>query len=191
MPTTSNNNRLFLRGETASFVVNFFSDAAGTIPVVPFDAGLYPAYEIFDINNTVVQSGLGTPEVSPGRYRADFTVPPGAPLSNDLNCWRIEWTMVGTDERQIDFVEEFSIKDTVITASETREQKFITLAGEDYRAFFRLPHEPAEVALDVFASGSNIKLVNNATTGIGGIQLAEDGDSLVYYYDLLASVYTP
>lgn len=192
MPTQSDNNRLFLRGETASFQVTFFEDAAGTIPVVPFDAGLYPAYEIFDPNNNVVQSGLGTPEVSPGRYKADFIVPPDAKLSNDLDCWRIEWVMVGTDERQVDFVEEFSIKDTVITASETREQKFITLAGEDYRAMLRLPHEAAEVALDVFASGATTKLVNNAMTGVtGGIQSAADGDSIVYFYDLLNSVYAP
>lgn len=191
MPTQSDSNRLFLRGETASFQVTFYEDAAGTIPVVPFDAGLYPAYEIFDPNNNVVQSGLGTPEVSPGRYKADFIVPTDAPLSNDLGCWRIEWVMVSDAERQVDFVEEFSVKDTVITASETRDMKFISLAGETYRAIFRVPEEPFEVGLNVFASGSDIKLVDVMTGVTGGIQLAEDGDSLVYFYDLLPAQYQP
>jgi len=187
MTTTTDNHRIFLRGETANFVINFFEDAAGTIPAIPLDVSQYPAYEIFDINNNVVQSGLGTPEVSPGRYKTDFIVPPGAPLSNDLDRWRIEWTMVTTTNRQVDYVEEFDIKDTVITASETREQKFITLSGETYRAMLRLPEVPEQVTLNIYNSVSDIKLASAISGVTNGIQETSDGDSIVYYYNFPAS----
>lgn len=188
MTTTTELHRIFLRGETANFIVNFFEDAAGTIPAIPLDVSMYPAYEIFDIDNNVVQSGIGTPEVSPGRYKTDFIVPPTAPLSSDLGRWRIEWTMVSTTNRQVDYVEEFDIKDTVITASETREQKFITLAGENYRAMLRLPEVPNQVSLNIFNSVSDIKLASAVSGGgTGGIQEAADGDSIVYHYTFPAS----
>ena len=185
--TTTENHRLYLRGETANFIVNFFEDAAGTVPAIPLDISLYPAYEIFDINNNVVQSGLGSPEVSPGRYKVDFIVPPTAPLSNDLQRWRIEWTLVSTTNRQVDYVEEFDIKDTVITASETREQKFITLAGEDYRALMRLPEVPYQVRLNIFNAASNIKLATAVSGVTNGLQESTDGDSIVYSYVFPAS----
>lgn len=185
MTTTTENHRLQLRGETVNFVVNFFEDAAGTVPAIPADITQYPAYEIFDTNNNVVQSGLGTPEVSPGRYKAEFTVPPDAPLSNDIDRWRIEWTMVTTTDRQVDYVEEFDVRDTVITAAETREIKFITLAGKDYRAILRLPEVPYQVTLDIFNAGSNIKLAS-AISG-SGLQEATDEDCIVYHYTFPAS----
>lgn len=183
-------NRIFLRGETAKFVVHFYEDAGQSIPLIPIDSAKYPYYAIYDINNELIQSGIGTPEITPGRYKAEYIVSFNAPLSNDVSRWRIEWTIISTDNRQIDFVEEFDIKDTVITASETREQKFVTLVGNSYRAILRLPEQPYEVLLDVFkANNLNQKVVNNMSTAFAnGIRLSPDGDSMVYYYDIDASI---
>lgn len=183
-------NRIFLRGETAKFIVHFFEDAGQTIPITPIDSAKYPLYTIYDINNELIQTGIGIPEITPGRYRAEYIIPFDAPLSNDRSRWRIEWAIVSIDNRQIDFVENFDIKDTVITASETREQKFITLIGNTYRTFLRLPEQPYEVALDVFKSNNmDQKVVDNITTAISsGIKLSPDGDSMVYYYDIDGSV---
>ena len=154
MSIQNTTNRIFLRGETAKYIVHFYEDAGQTIPMTPIDTAKYPCYTLYDINNELVQIGLGIPEVTAGRYRAEFIVPFDAPLSNDRSRWRIEWTMISVDNRQIDFVEEFDIKDTVITASETREQKFITLVGSPYRTILRLSEEPYEVMLDVFRANN-------------------------------------
>ena len=176
--------RIFLRKDTAVFRVNFFSDVAQTIPIIPVNIAQYPAYTIYDIANTVIQSGVGQPEASPGRYKVEFIIPADAPLSFDQKRWRIEWTIVSTDSRQVDFVEEFDIKDPVITASETREQKFITLGGQDTRVMLRQSRRPSDIALDVFRSTSTSDtIVNNISMGSGLIE-AVDGDSLVYYYDI-------
>ena len=190
MPIQNETNRIFLRGDTATFVVHFYEDAGRTIPVVPIDSAKYPLYTIYDINNELIQTGIGIAEVTPGRYRADYIIPFDAPLSNDRSRWRIEWTIVSIDNRQIDFVEEFDIKDTVISASETREQKFISLTGSPYRTILRLPTQPFEVALDVYlASNIDQKVVDNVTTMLAnGIKLSPDGDSMVYYYDIDGSV---
>ena len=187
MAIINETQRLFLRGEVTNFTVNFFADAALTMPLTPLDASQYPAYTIYDINNEVVQSGIGVADTTPGRYRADFIVPTDAPLTNDISRWRIEWTMVATDSRQVDFVEEFDVRDTVLTASETREQKFITLMGEDYRAIIRLPEVPVEIFVDVYLLGSTTKIVDNVGLGLGGIQQSIDGDCIVYYYDITGS----
>jgi len=188
MSIQNSTNRIFLRGETAKFVVHFYEDAAQTIPSVPIDSSKYPSYSIYCPFNELIQSGIGIPEITLGRYRAEYIVGFDAPLSNDKSRWRIEWTMISVDNRQVDFVEEFDIKDTVITASETREQKFVTLIGNPYRTILRLPEQPYEVALDVFkANNFNQKVVDNMTTTMG-ILLAPDGDSMVYYYDIDKSI---
>ena len=190
MSMQNDSHRIFLRGETAKFVVNFYEDASQTIPLIPIDSAKYPFYTIYDINNELIQSGVGIAEITIGRYRAEYLIPFDAPLSNDRSRWRIEWTMISTDNRQVDFVEEYDIKDTVITASETREQKFITLVGNPYRTILRLPTRPHEVALDVYrANNLNQKVVDNVTTTFSdGVKMSPDGDSIVYYYDIAADL---
>ena len=189
MAVQNETNRIFLRGDTAKFIVHFYEDAGLTIPVIPIDSARYPVYSIFDCHNEVVQTGIGIAEITAGRYRAELIVSYDAPLSHDKNRWRIEWTIISTDNRQIDFVEEFDIKDTVITASETREMKFITIIGNPYRALLRLPTAAFDVAIDVYRTGNfSMKTVDNINISmVNGVQIAPDGDSIVYYYDIDAS----
>jgi len=190
MAIKNETNRIFLRGETAKFIVHFYEDAGQTTPVIPIDSAKYPYYAIYDCNNELVQTGVGIPEITVGRYRAELIVAFDAPLSNDQNRWRVEWSIISTDNRQIDFVESFDVKDTVITASESREMKYITLIGNPYRTMLRLPEQPFEVALDVFKTGNfSTKVINNMTSVMAnGIKLAPSGDSMVYYYDIDASI---
>lgn len=189
MPIQNQSYRIFLRGDTAKFVVHFYADAAHTTPLIPKDTAIYPSYAIYDVNNEVIQTGVGIAEVTPGRYRAEYQIPFDAALSGDTARWRIEWVMLSTDERQVDFVEEFDIKDTVITASETREQKFIALIGSSYRAILRLPENVYEVALDVYTSTTiESKVVDNVSTASNEVRYAPDGDSIVYYYDIDSAV---
>jgi hypothetical protein len=177
--------RIFLRRNIGTFRVSFFVDAANTIPMIPLDASLYPSYSIYDIHNNIVQSGVGQIENSPGSYKIEFQVPEDAPLSYDEKRWRIEWVMVDQDNRQVTFVEDFDVKDVAVTQSESREQKFITLCGQDYRAMVRLTSRPAELSLDVYMANSNCKVVDGIDLH-SGIMTAPDGDSFVFYYDIPA-----
>jgi hypothetical protein len=180
--------RIFLRGETANFVVHFYQDAGHTIPMIPLDSAKYPQYTIFDINGNAVQSGVGSPEITQGRYKTDFEIPLDALLSSDLGRWRIEWIMVSDTNQQINFVEEFDIKDTVITASETREQKFITLIDSTYRAILRQPINVGEVNISIYSSTNMDTKVSEGSLTDGSIKYAADGDSIVYYYDIESSI---
>ena len=94
MSVQNESKRIHFRGETAVFRVSFFADAAQTTPTVPLDTADFPSYTIFDIDNNAVQSGIGQVEASPGTYKVEFAIPPGASLSQDLSRWRIEWSML-------------------------------------------------------------------------------------------------
>jgi hypothetical protein len=185
MGHTTETRRIQFRGQTATFKVSFFKDKNQTQPLIPLDASQYPAYTVYNTDNVAVQSGIGQPVSGPGHYKAEFIVPEDAPLSHDEKRWRIEWQMVSTENRQVDLVEEFDVKDTVIKASESREQKFIGLNGNDYRAMLRLPLEPAELKLDVIRGVDiNNKIVDNVSLASNQLKKAVDGDSYVFYYDI-------
>lgn len=184
MAIDNDSRRILLRGRLETFRTAFFEDAANTIPATPLDAGLYPSYTIYDIDNQVIQSGLGQPEATPGQYKVEFNVPTDAKLSQDLQRWRIDWVLVTDNNQQLNFTEEFEVLDTVITASETREQMWISLPEKEFRASVRMPMVVPEISIDVFIANTSSKVVDNVGLGAGGIQRAPDGDSIVYYYDI-------
>lgn len=190
MTVTTTTNRIFTRGETAVLKASFYEDAGMTIPVVPIDSALYPAYAVYDINNLVVQSGVAQPEATAGSYKVQWLVPTDTPLSNDKARYRIEWTVISQNERQYNFVEQFDVEDVVITASKTREQKYITLVNYDSRVSLRLESEVLDVKLNVYLGGDiQSPIVTDATTGGGGISIVTDGDSVVYYYDIAGNLF--
>lgn len=173
--------RILHRRATYDFNVGFFGDVLNTVPIIPLDASKYPSYAIYDPSNNQLQTGVGIAVASAGRYRAPFVVPDTAPLSTDLSRWRIEWSMVSDVLRQQDFVEEFDVKDVVFSATESREQKFVTIPEMDYRVSLRLGYAPFEVKLALFRPG---QLMAELSVPASSVQRAEDGDSLVYYYDI-------
>lgn len=181
MAITNKTPRVFYRKENNVFRVSFFADVNKTIPLVPIDIGLYPAFTIYDINDVVVQSGVGQPEASPGTYKVEFLVPSDAPLSYDGKRWRIEWVLVSVDNNQFDFVEEFDVRDVVITASTHREQKFITLCSNPTQMMVRRTRRPYNLSVGVYPMGSgNIPPVATANLSGGGIVESVDGDSYIY-----------
>lgn len=184
--------RIFVRGEQAIFRVAFYEDIAGSIPVTPIDISAYPSYSVYDVSGVVVQSGVGQPEAQPGQYKAMWLVPKDAPLSSDTSRWSIQWIMVDQDQRQYNFSQEFDVNDVIISAAETREQKYITLSNEDTRVSLRLGKGALDIGVSVYLNGNlSTPVVSDVVVGSGGIQTAVDGDSLVYYYDVLASQFNP
>lgn len=189
MSIQNESDRIHLRGDLATFQAGFFEDVNNTIPITPVDISQYPAFTIYDPDNNAIQSGVGQAVSTPGFYKTSFQVPVDATLSFDNQRWRVEWVLVSDNNQQFNFTEEFDVEDTVITASETREQKFITLSRQDYRAQLRQTIEPAELELDVFLFGDPNNKIYNAALGTGGgILTAKDGDSIVFYTDIPAAV---
>lgn len=190
MPVANKTSRTMLRGNETVFSVAFFADSANTTPLVPLDSLLYPAYTIYDPENQQIQSGVGQATNTPGQYRTNFLVPVDAKLSNDQARWRIEWSLVDVNLRQVEFVEEFEVRDVVITASETREQKFISLAYKAYRCQLRLGVIPEEVNANVYVGGNLSNLVTTASYP-NSMSVAVDGDSQVFYFDIAPCVLQP
>lgn len=190
--STLDNNRIHSRSELARFHVSFFKDAGLTQPVVPLDAGEYPAYAIYNPDNICVFKGVGEPFGGAGNYQVKYKIPDDAILSNDTKRWRIEWFMVSDDNRQFTYKQEFDVIDTAVTASDHRELKFITIAGKDFRAIFRLTFEPDFLQLDVSRGGFDATVMSAtyspATATTGPIKMVNDGDSKVFYCDIPGSL---
>lgn len=210
--TSSETPRIVTRGETTQFRVGFFADDAKTIPLSPLSPD-YPAFVIIDPSGTPIQSGVGTLR-SPGNYAVDFLVPKDAPLSYfqrapqqyndqgqgmpltaDGGRYRIEWTIVTVENYQVQFVEEFDVRDQAVTQSHSRELKYLTMAGDPVRLLYRTTVLPYKTTLKLIVRGDDSNPVVNPSLDFsligdykGDIQYAKDGDSYVLFYDLPAGV---
>lgn len=206
--TSSDTPRILTRGDTTEFKVGFFADDAETTPLIPVTPD-FPSYEILDTAGTPIQQGVGVPTTA-GNYTVGFLVPKDAPLSyfnqkpqtfNDQSQgmpltangarYRIEWTMVTAENFQVNFVEEFDVRDTAITQSQNRELKYLTLAGDAVRLIFRVTDLPYRTRLRLIVRGNDANPVvedyldlSVPSSPTGGIKSAKDGDSYVLYYDV-------
>jgi hypothetical protein len=205
--------RILTRGETTQFRVGFFADEAKTEALVPIDPS-YPAYTIYNLEGTPIQTGTGTLR-SAGNYAADFLVPKDAPLSyfqqapqrygnegqgqplsaNDSR-YRIEWVMLTAENFQVSFVEEFDVRDTAITQSQSRELKYMTMAGDAVRVMYRSSVIPYRVDFKMIVRGNEDNPVvvdfydSTQPPGPlqGGLKIGRDGDSYVIYKDVAQGV---
>lgn len=197
--------RIFTRGETSQFRVAFFGDEEATQPLIPITPQ-YPQYTIFNPEGTPLQTGTGT-QFEPGNWRINFLVPKdaklsyfnqqpqtyndkgqGAPLTADVTRYRIEWTMVTAENFQIQYVEEFDVRDVAVTQSQSRELKYLALAGDAVTILTRTTVIPYNANVRVILRGNDANPVFTASfnsllpgTVPQSIQVAKDGDSYVLY----------
>lgn len=208
MSTTSEQTpRIATRGEESQFRVSFFADVNQTTPLEPISPE-YPAYTIYDPSGVAIQSGVGT-LVQPGKYRTTFLIPKDAPLSyfhqapqrygdegqgtpltaNDAR-YRIEWQIVTNSNQQVNFVEEFDVRDVAVTQSQSRELKHLVLSGQKFRTTFRSSVLPFKTEMRLIIRGQEqnpvicetMEWVDNAW--VGNVKYAKDGDSYVLYVDV-------
>ena len=176
----SNTNRICTRGELQTFKAGFFADDAHTIALEPLDPSIYPSFTIYDINNTAYQSGVAVQDGPAGFYKVDFLVPTTAPLSYDEKRWRIEWLLVTANNRQVEFIEEFDVRDLVVTSTETHELQLLALENKPFQVTLRLAQRPATITLDVFmARDANTIIASNVAP-----TETIDGDSYFYTYEI-------
>lgn len=217
MGTSSNSSsRIQTRGELTEFRVSFFADANNTTPLVPISPA-YPAYTIYDLNGIPIQTGVGTTPVS-GQWTAQFQVPKdapltyfhqapqrygdegqGAPLTADTSGrYRIEWQMVTDANQQVNFVEEFDVRDIAVTQSLNRELKSLVLAGDPFRLTYRAATLPYLVRMRLVTRGNEACPAVEQTfdssqplANQGDLKWVKDGDSYVFYADIAANVTQP
>lgn len=209
MSTSSNQTpRILTRGEESAFQVSFFADQNQTTPLVPIGPA-YPSYTIYDTSGNPIQTGVGT-SLLPGQYQASFQVPKDAPLSyfgqapqkyndqgqgapltaNDAR-YRIEWQIVTNANQQVNFVEEFDVRDVAVTQSLNRELQYLVLAGDPIRLPYRVTAIPTKTTLRFIVRGQESNPVLTATLDTtlpvgsqGNIRYAKDGDSYVMWMDV-------
>lgn len=143
-----------IRGREHTFRMAFWEDLDAGIPLVPFDAGRYPSYSIYDPNGTAVQTGRAEIDGSTPNYKAMFTPPAGAMLSNDDRRWRIDWFLLSETGRPVQASEVFDIRDPDTTQVEPEEQKILMLDGDGKRLKIVLPHRPVSLSLQVGEANS-------------------------------------
>ena len=204
--------RIFTRGEQGEFKVGFFADANQTTPLVPLDP-TFPQYTIYNPQGTSIQTGVGVAQTQ-GYWVTNWQVPKdaelsyfqqapqqygnknqGEPLSVNQARYRIEWLIVTAENYQVNFVEEFDVRDVAITQAADRQLKYLTLAGDPVRILYRNTEMPYKAQMRLVVRGD---LQNPVATAYydstfpppnqGNLQFAPDGDSYVMYFDLEAGV---
>jgi hypothetical protein len=200
--------RIFTRGETTQFQVGFFEDPEMTVALVAIDP-TYPQYTIYNPEGTAIQTGVGI-ATTPGNFKVDFLVPQDAPLSyfgqapqqyNDKGQgepltanearYRIEWLMVTAENFQPSLTEEFDVRDVAITQSQSRELKYLTLAGSELQLLYCTTVQPYFASVKLLMRGQDDHPVadgefdsTQAPGSQGDIEVRKDGDSYVLCFDV-------
>lgn len=206
---SSQTPRIFTRGEESQFRVSFFADANQTTPLEPIGPN-YPSYTIYDPSGIAIQSGIGT-MLQPGQYRTNFLVPQDAPLSHFQQApqhygdegqgapltanearYRIEWQIVTNANQQVNFVEEFDVRDLAVTQSLNRDLKHLVLSGQAFRTTFRTTALPYKAEMKLITRGNedfpvvSEVLDRSLEPAFGNVRWAKDGDSYVLFVDIPA-----
>lgn len=145
------------RGIGVMFEVEFFDDApANTTPSVPANPSESPSWSIVDPTGVQVTNGVGLPGSAPGRWTANWSVPPDAPLSTVSDKWRIVWNMVTGTGRQLQTTNPFDVIElrTPDTLDAVRDGSYLAYQGTSERLILRLPRRPSELTVTGFASTS-------------------------------------
>lgn len=211
MSTSSNQTpRILTRGEQTSFRVSFYEDANNTTPMEPLSPD-FPAYTVYDPSGVAIQAGVGT-MIQPGQFKADFLVPKdaplsyfgqkpqqyddknqGAPLTADGSRYRIEWQIVTNSNYQVNFVEEFDVRDLAVTQSESRELKHLVRSGKAFPVTYRTTTIPYRATLELIIRGQEDSPVVDidfeaANPSATDLKIVQDGDSYVLHYQVADGV---
>lgn len=185
------------RGISVVFEVDFFDDAPNnTIPASPANPATDPSWAILDPSGVQVTSGVGIPGSNPGRWNANWSVPPDAPLSTQSNKWRIVWNMVTQTGRQLQQTFPFDVIElrTPDTLEDLRSHAYLAYRGNSERLILRLPRRPDELSVQVFKSTSLANPCPENTPSFAGtlaasdISEVEEQNLFVYLFDTPALV---
>ena len=178
------NDLIFYRNALSTFRVGFYSDVAHTIPVVPINSD-YPKYAIYDPNGVEILSGTGSAGVGIGVWQAQLMLDENLLLTTPEERYKIKWIIVNANNQQFESSQEFELFDQVVSEPEEREQKYITLAGQEVRLRLSLTHEPDDLGVALFQGNNDQNVIFSAPKT--SLTKVRNGNEYVFYVDLPAN----
>lgn len=179
-----------VRSREHTFRMEFWENQAQQIPLVPLDAGRYPAYTIYDPTGLAVQTGVASIDGAAPHYKVLFTPGLDATLTNDDRRWRIDWFFVTDTNRPVQTSEIFDMRDVDVTESEIVEYKTLALEGATKRLHIATQKRPVSISMQLENANdtTNVILPLPAVFPPSGpnpsLTELQDGDRYVYYYDV-------
>lgn len=172
---------VYYRNTLSVFRAGFYADAAHINPIIPVNSD-YPKYSIYNPDGVEILSGVGSSGVGSGEWQAQLVLDQDLPLTTPSTRYKISWTMVNANSQQFESTTEFEVLDAVVSEPESREQKYVALAGSTTRIKLTLPYQPSELAFKVFQG-------NDQQTPIFEVSAADltkvpNGNQYTYYADL-------
>ncbi len=144
MTNPSKTPQSIIRGTTARFEVAYL-DQDGQ-PLVALDPSAYPKIMITSPGGEVMQQAVGT-SLGTGRYYYNWIAPADLPLS--ASDWRIEWTFVTPNGRQLQKESTFGVGDVADGRDVNSGHTLIAANGQPERVFLKLTHPASEVSVTV------------------------------------------
>lgn len=141
--------KTFSRNTQALFTAGFFTDSTYTTPITPLSS-IYPTYSIRNPIGDVVHSGTAVSYLSDGNYKVEWTIPTDAMLSSDNDEWNIEWTMVSSDNRQLQFKQPFFVVDARVETPEDHSIIQVACDSEEFRLNNYFESEVQDITVNVY-----------------------------------------
>lgn len=143
------NKKTFSRNEQVRFTAKFFEEDEEINPIIPISSA-YPSFQIRNPKSDIVLSGTAVDYSTQGNYQVSWTIPRDAMLSSDEDSWTIEWIMVASDGRQIQYKENFLVVDLSIETEEDHSIIQVVQAQKTFRLHNYFEIDPIEINLDIF-----------------------------------------
>lgn len=176
---------IFYRQIVSVFNIGFFSDALSTTPVVPINSD-YPKYSIKNPSGVEVFSGVGSPSVGAGYWKAQIIIDDQNELTSPDERYSIEWTMVNSSNQQYSITERFELFDNLVSEPENREQKYIVMVGSDARLRLTMDMIPDDLNISVYQGMDQQNPIFSAPKT--SLTRIKDGNSHVFYIDMPANL---
>lgn len=148
------NQKTFSRNEQIKLTAKFFEEEEELTPIIPISSS-YPSFIIRNPKNDIVYSGTAIDYSTQGNYQVTWTIPKDAMLSSDEDSWTIEWIMVASDGRQIQYKENFLVVDMAIETNEDHSIIQVVQANKTFRLYNYFEVNPIEISLDIYTASNS------------------------------------
>lgn len=173
-----NHSKTFARSEIVKFTSRFVED--DFTPCLPINPS-YPQFQVRNPSGDLVHSGVGTAADS-GSYYFEWQIPENAELSNDTTSWRVEWTMVTADNRQLVSRENFLVVCPSVETPEDHSIITVVMDSKPFRLYNYFEMEPVEVTLDVYNALNTMTPIKSYT--MGDMSRSDVDGHIAYFLDI-------
>lgn len=141
--------KTFSRNEQVRFTAKFFEEDEEINPIIPISSS-YPSFQIRNPKLDIVYSGTAREYSTQGNYQVSWTIPKDSMLSSDEDSWTIEWIMVTSDGRQIQYKENFLVVDMSVETEEDHSIIQVIQANKSFRLHNFFEVDPISIELEIF-----------------------------------------